>query len=98
MLTMRFFDIDLNLFHTTRWYTFEVDALKALFENPTLDDAVKVAEVIKVYDKLKIKEITQAEIKIYFETGLQHLSKVKADIFRKGLLKSFVTNLMQREH
>ena len=76
----------------------EKQALKALLDNTTLDEAAKVAEVKKFYDKLKIKQITQAEINIYFEKGLQHLSKVKADIFRKGLLKKFVTDLMQREN
>ncbi len=76
----------------------EKQALKTLFENTKLSADIKVTEVKKVYDKLKIKHITQAEINVYFEKGLQHLSKVKADIFRKGLLKNFVTNLMQREN
>ena len=72
--------------------------LKELFQKDKINDDVKVFEVIKLYDKLNIRQITEAEIQAYFERSLQHLTHVKADIFRKGLMKKFLSQLMERQN
>ena len=72
--------------------------LKELFKKDNMEDNIKVLEVIKLYNKLNIKQITEAEIQSYFERGLQHLTHVRADIFRKGLIKKFVSQLMERQN
>lgn len=76
----------------------EKQQLKSIFENNTLPDNDKVAKVKDIYNSLKVPALAEAEINKYYEDALLHLSKVRCDIFRKGLLKKFVNDLMQRQH
>lgn len=60
-------------------------------------DAEKVKAVTAIYNTLGIKELTEAKMNEYFEKGFQALSKVDAPLIKKGKLKRFADQLIDRE-
>ena len=72
--------------------------LTKLFSSPTTDPTQKVKTVLVLYEKLKIKELTQQQIESQYQTALQHLSAIKSiGPFKRNLLKGFTDSLMERE-
>lgn len=76
----------------------DLELLQKHFSSTPGNAEKKIKEVTDIYIKTGIREITEQTINSYFETGLGHLSKVKASIFKKGVLKSFASTLMIRQN
>ena len=53
--------------------------------------------VTKIYDELGIRELTEDKINAYFDNAFDALNRVDAPIIRKGKLKKFVKQLIDRE-
>jgi hypothetical protein len=53
--------------------------------------------VMEIYEKLGIKAITENKIDECFREGLKKISAVEASLFKKGKLKAFIRELIQRE-
>jgi len=58
----------------------------------------KIAGVSKLYQKLKVDEEALLQIQLHFDRGLEHLQKVRGSIFRRGLLKQCIQQLIEREN
>jgi geranylgeranyl diphosphate synthase type II len=76
----------------------ELETLKGHIEKKSTDQEKKIKEVTAIYDRLKIKELTEEKINFYFEKGFKHLSKVNASLYKKNSLKTLAKNLMTREN
>ncbi len=58
----------------------------------------KIEGISTLYQKLKVNEEAQTQIQLHFNRGLEHLQKVKGSIFRRGTLKQFIHQLIEREN
>ncbi len=71
--------------------------LLAWFSAPATDEATKVAAVTGIFNRLKIRELTE-ELKEEFQAAaLANLEAVQASAEKKAVLESFATWLMGRE-
>lgn len=61
------------------------------------DSPQKIKGVTTLYTKLGVAEEANANIQKYFDSGLESLTKVKGSIFRRGQLKQFISQLIERE-
>jgi geranylgeranyl diphosphate synthase type II len=61
------------------------------------DKNEKVIAVRKIYDELKIKELTERKMNEYFEKAFQNLSDLEASNDKKEIIKEFFTYLINRE-
>jgi len=61
------------------------------------DKNEKVIAVRKIYDELKIKELTERKMNEYFEKAFQNLSDLEASDEKKEIIKEFFTYLINRE-
>ena len=57
----------------------------------------KVVSVTAIYQKLKVKELAEAEMDKYFTEAMRHLGAVNVSEERKLVLKGFAEKLMVRE-
>lgn len=57
----------------------------------------KVKAVTEIYNDLGIKELTENKMNEYFEKGFQSLSKLDAPLIKKGKLRRFADQLIDRE-
>lgn len=72
-------------------------SLESWLKKKTFDEQEKVNAVTKIYDALNIREQTEQKMNEYFEKGFLALKKVEAPMIRKGRLKSFAQQLIDRE-
>jgi geranylgeranyl diphosphate synthase type II len=75
----------------------EKSELDHCFSDQSLPGKEKITRVKKVYQSLKIKEITLDEISKYFSKGLQALNTLNADENSKEVLVSFANKLLKRD-
>ena len=61
------------------------------------NSATKIAGVTKLYQKLNVDQEAETQIQLHFDRGLEHLQKVKGSLFRRGALKVFIQELIERE-
>jgi len=73
------------------------DELTSWLTRTSFDKAEKVQAVTAIYDKLGIREITEARINAYFERGFTNFEQINADPARKSLLSQFARQLVERE-
>ncbi|MFL5730811.1 MAG: polyprenyl synthetase family protein [Cytophagaceae bacterium] len=71
--------------------------LKDLYSSSGIQDDEKIRKVMAIYDKLGIKSLTEKKIDDYFKEGLKKISSIDASLFRKGRLKNFIRELIDRE-
>ncbi|GAB4025860.1 polyprenyl synthetase family protein [Spirosoma koreense] len=62
-----------------------------------VNKAEKVRAVTSIYDRLGIRELTEARINDYFGRGFANFDRIKADPSRKNLLIQFARQLVERE-
>ena len=62
------------------------------------DEAKKITGITQLYKTLEVDKETEALVNQYFQEGFEHLQKVKGSIFRRGILKTFVQQLITREN
>ena len=58
----------------------------------------KISSVLKLYNKLNIRDITENEIERYFSKGLQELDLINVATKKKEPLRSFVNQLLGRKY
>ncbi|MGF7215878.1 geranylgeranyl diphosphate synthase type II [Spirosoma lacussanchae] len=73
------------------------DELTDWLTRTSFDKAEKVRAVTAIYDRLGIREITEARINAYFERGFTNFEQINADPARKSLLSQFARQLVERE-
>lgn len=66
--------------------------------NSELSHEEKVMRVTRLYNELKIKEITEQKVRDFFEIALTYLKKVRCPDDRKEQLTEFSRSLVIREH
>jgi geranylgeranyl diphosphate synthase, type II len=71
--------------------------LKDLYSGSDIKEDEKIRRVMEIYDKLKIKSITEKKIDEYFREGLKKISAVEASLYKKARLKDFIKDLINRE-
>ncbi|MCB0756343.1 MAG: polyprenyl synthetase family protein [Flavobacteriales bacterium] len=62
------------------------------------DDAEKVDAVIRIYDKLNIRELAEQRMWQFYNSGIESLEKVNGNQEWISTLKGFTHALMHREH
>lgn len=73
------------------------DELLNWLNRPVTDKAQKVKAVTAIYEKLGIRQITEARISEYFSRGFANFDQITADPARKAFLTQFVRQLAERE-
>jgi geranylgeranyl diphosphate synthase, type II len=71
--------------------------LKQWMEKKDFDRAEKIRAFIAIFDELKIREITQAEITSFYERAYLSLNEVRCDASRKQPLFQFIKSMRERE-
>jgi geranylgeranyl diphosphate synthase type II len=71
--------------------------LNQCFSNKLIPGEEKINRVKKVYQLLKIKELTLEEIGKYFSKALQSLDDINEDETNKKALRSFANELLKRD-
>jgi geranylgeranyl diphosphate synthase, type II len=71
--------------------------LKDLYTTEDITGEEKIRKVMDIYEKLGIKALTEKKIDECFREGLNKISAVEASLFKKGKLKTFIKELIQRE-
>lgn len=71
--------------------------LNQCFSNKLIPDEEKINRVKKVYQLLKIKELTLEEIRKYFSKALQSLDDINEYETSKKVLRSFANELLKRD-
>lgn len=72
-------------------------ALQQLISDKCIAPNDKVENTIAIYNQLNIKEITEKEIKKYFDKAMLLLSEINAEESKKEFLKIYFTELFNRE-
>jgi geranylgeranyl diphosphate synthase, type II len=71
--------------------------LKDLYTTEDITGEEKIRKVMEIYEKLGIKTLTEKKIEECFRDGLKKISALEASLFKKGKLKTFIKELIQRE-
>jgi geranylgeranyl diphosphate synthase, type II len=71
--------------------------LDRLISTNDTDKEEKIKQVIGIFDRYGIKEITEAKSWEFYNTGLQALNFVSVDDLQKQALRDFARQLMERE-
>ena len=72
--------------------------LKEWFSQIPENNQEKISSVLKLYNKLNIRDITENEIERYFSKGLQELDLINVATKKKEPLRSFVNQLLGRKY
>jgi geranylgeranyl diphosphate synthase type II len=75
----------------------EKSALDHCFSDPSITAEEKIEQVKKIYQSLKIREITLEEIEKYFSKALQLCDGIDVDVNSKKALGLFVRDLLKRD-
>jgi geranylgeranyl diphosphate synthase type II len=70
--------------------------LKRLFSNEVSDPASKISGVLEIYEKLKIQQHTEHEIRKFYQKAMTCLDHIKIDGSRKTALIEFADQLSKR--
>ncbi|MDX9769368.1 MAG: polyprenyl synthetase family protein [Tenuifilaceae bacterium] len=74
-----------------------LELLSSYFKAEGVDPLQKVQEVLKIYNEVGIKEITEEKINEYFENALSALDKMSVNGEKKVVLKSIAEKMMNRD-
>ena len=75
-----------------------LDLLNSYFKAQGLDPLQKVQEVLKIYDELDVKSITEAKIKEYFDNALMALEKINVNPEKRDVLGCLANKIMDRKN
>ncbi len=75
----------------------EKENLISLLNNQNIKNENKIIEVKKIYNNLKIKELTENKIKEYFSKSLKNIDSLELESNKKQLLIDFANSLMGRK-
>ena len=71
--------------------------LTSYFNNPGMEEEMKIREVVQIFNQLNIKELAKEKMKCFQQIALSHLAEIRVASERKALLENFADALMQRE-
>jgi geranylgeranyl diphosphate synthase, type II len=71
--------------------------LKHWLGKETFEAEEKVKAVMKIYDQLGIKQMTESKMNEYFEKAFRLLDEIQTDKTRKEILIAFTNDLLNRE-
>jgi geranylgeranyl diphosphate synthase type II len=74
-----------------------VNAIKGWMEKAKFDRDEKIREIKRIFDELKIRELTSEKIDYYFSMGLECLDKLPVPDNRKIELSNVISKLLDRE-
>lgn len=74
-----------------------LEMLNSYFKAQGIDPIQKVQEVLKIYDELDVKHITENKINEYFDNALMALEKISVSSDKKNLLLCLAQKMMDRE-
>ncbi len=72
-------------------------SLKEYFEDSHIDDFVRVNEVTKIYNQLKVKDIAESKMNLYYQSALENLNNIDVPHKNKADLFEIAEKLMVRE-
>jgi geranylgeranyl diphosphate synthase, type II len=72
--------------------------LRKLISTKSIDPEEKIAKIIKIFNQLGIKEMTEVKSKEFYDGALRAFDLVTVDSNRKRSLKDFAKQLMEREN
>ena len=72
--------------------------IQNLISNNNIEAEQKILEMISIFNKLNIKQITENKIKYYFEKAFTFLNKIDINAAQKQQLKDFADLLMDRKY
>ena len=73
------------------------EKIKYLLKNNNISDKEKIKAVVKIYDILEIKKITENKIKHYHQKALSFLDEVSCEKKKKTEILNFASQLMKRK-
>ncbi len=73
-----------------------LEDLHNFYQTTTLDAAIKVPEVIKIFDDTKVKEETELLISNYYVKALESIEKIEVSPSRKEVLSTIAQKIMTR--
>jgi len=71
--------------------------LKYWLQKKEFNPEEKVKAVLEIYDKLGIKQLSEAKINTYFDQGLKILDSINVDMRKKEPIKELTLKLINRE-
>ncbi len=71
--------------------------LSSLISDKKIDNSIKINSVKTIYDRLKIPELTEIEIKKYFQKAVSSLNMSDVETEKKVILSDFADKLMCRK-
>jgi len=74
-----------------------LELLSSYFKVEGVDPLQKVQEVLKIYNEVGVKEITEEKINEYFDNALSALDKMSVNGEKKVVLKSIAEKMMNRD-
>lgn len=75
----------------------DLSTLKNLISEKTTNNTDKIKNVIEIYNKLSIKQITEEKIDFYFKNSTKFFNKIKIDKNLKKELTDYVDKLSSRK-
>ncbi len=74
-----------------------LELLSSYFKAQGVDPLVKVQEVLKIYDEVGVKQITEDKINQYFDKAIAALNKVNVNEEKKMVLTCLAERIMKRD-
>lgn len=71
--------------------------LRDMFSKPVDDDAKKISDVLKVFERLEVRRQAEATMEKYYLAAMHSLDRLKADPAKKEIFRKFGVKLMNRE-
>lgn len=73
------------------------DYLIQCYSNPSMDDAMKISQVMDIYTILHIHELTREKMNEYYHLALDNLDRIRVSPVRKEPLRAMMDEMMARE-
>ncbi len=71
--------------------------LEFCLTSKALAEQAKIDKVKIIFNQLKIKELAQSEMNLFYNTALSHLDSIDAPVEKKIIFEQFAKSLMNRE-
>jgi geranylgeranyl diphosphate synthase, type II len=70
--------------------------LRILFSGPVDDEAGKIREVLRIFEKLGVRQHAETVMEQYYQAAMGSLDRLKADPDKKDVFRTFGVRLMKR--
>jgi len=76
----------------------QIEKLNRLYQSKDIEPAVKIAEVLKIFNETNVKEETEQIILNYYKKAIDSIAKIDTDPDRKEVLISLANKIMVRKN